>query len=62
MIKQDPDFNCSCMKSSLDKWYQVSQLFILNVIKAVVKEYHLLPCYLKKLHLLDKIFSTMIPK
>ena len=28
----------------------------------MIKEHHLLPCNLKKLHLLDKNFSTLIPK
>jgi hypothetical protein len=60
--KQDPDFNCSRMKHTLDKWYRVSELLILNVITTVIKEHHLLPCNLKKLGLLDKTFSTMIPK
>jgi hypothetical protein len=61
-IKQDPDFNHSCMKPSLEKWYRVSELSILYVIMMVIKEHHLLTCDLKKLRLLDKNFSTMIPE
>jgi hypothetical protein len=50
------------MKLSLSKWYQVSELLILNVITMVIKEHYLLSCSLNKLHLLDKTFSAMIPK
>jgi hypothetical protein len=46
----------------LRKWYQVSELLILNVLTTVVKEHYLLPCDFKKLCLLTKTFSTMIPK
>jgi hypothetical protein len=31
-IEQDPDFDHSCMKPALSKWYWVSELLILNVI------------------------------
>jgi hypothetical protein len=61
-IKQDPDFICSFMKPSLSKWYQVSKVLILNVIMTVIKEHLLLPSILKKLCLLNKTSSTMIPK
>jgi hypothetical protein len=50
------------MKPAIDKLYHVSELSILNVIRAVAKDHHLVPHDLKKLHLLDNNFSTMIPK
>jgi hypothetical protein len=50
------------MKPALEKWYRVSELLILNVLITVVKEHHLLPCDIKKQCLLNKNFSTMIPK
>jgi hypothetical protein len=50
------------MKPALDKWHWVSELSILNVIIAVVKEYHLSSYDLKNLLLINKSFSMMIPK
>ena len=35
------------MKPSLDKWYRVAELTILNVITTVIKEHHLTPTKLK---------------
>ena len=50
------------MRPSLDKWYWVSELTILNVITTVIKEQCLTPTELKRIHLLDKNFSIMVPK
>ncbi len=50
------------MKPALDKWYRVSELLILNVIMAVVKEHHLSSYDLKNLGLINKSFSIMILK
>jgi hypothetical protein len=40
-IRLDPNLEFPRMKPALDKWYQVSELSILNVITTVVKEHHL---------------------
>jgi hypothetical protein len=56
---------CYCtthLRPSLDKWYRVSELTILNVIMTVIKEYCLTPSELKMIHLLNKSFSIMVPK
>jgi hypothetical protein len=50
------------MKPALDKWYRVSELLILNVIMMVIKGHHLSSHDLKNLRLINKSFSTLIPK
>ena len=50
------------MKPALLKWYQVSELSILSVIMMEVKEHHLFSPDLKNLQLINKSFSTIIPK
>ena len=50
------------MRPSLDKWYWVSDLTILNVIRTVIKEHCLRPTKLKTIRLLDKNFSIIVPK
>jgi hypothetical protein len=42
------------MRPSLDKWYRVSELTILNFITTVVKEHCVTPSKLKTIQLLDK--------
>ncbi len=61
-IKLDPNLDFPHIKPTLDKWYWVSELLILNVITTVVKEHHLSSHDLKNLLLINKSFSTMIPK
>ena len=63
-ITDDPPMlaRTTCMRPSLDKWYRVLELTILNVIMTVIKEQCLTPSELKTIHLLDKIFSIMVPK
>ena len=50
------------MRPSLDKWYWVSELTILNVITTVIKEHCLTPTELKTIRLLDKNFSIIVLK
>jgi hypothetical protein len=52
-IKLDPNLDFPHVKPALDKWNWVSELLILNVIRTVVKEYHLSSCYLKNLQLIN---------
>ena len=63
-ITDDPPMQtCTTrMKPSLDKWYWVSKLTILNDITAVIKEHCFTPSELKTMRLLDKSFSIKVPK
>jgi hypothetical protein len=46
----------------MDKWYQVSELSILNIIGMAIKEHHHSSYDMMNLQLINKSFSTMIPK
>ena len=63
-ITDDPPMltRTTCMRPSLDKWYRVSDLTILNVIRTVINEHCLTSSQLKTICLLDKSFSIMVPK
>ncbi len=61
-IELDPNLDFPCIKPALEKWSQVSELSILNVIMAVVKEHHLSSYNMKNLQLINKSFLRMIPK
>ncbi len=61
-IKLDPTLYYPHMKPALEKWYLVSELWILNVIMMVIKEHHLSSHDLKNPCLINKSFSAMILK
>jgi hypothetical protein len=37
-ISDDTSLHCACMRPSLDKWYQVGDLHLYNVMTTIIKE------------------------
>ena len=52
------------MRPSLDKWYQVGDLHLYNVITTIIKECRVsfLSEDLSNLHLVDRDFANIVPK
>ncbi len=63
-ISDDTSFHCACMRPSLDKWYQVGDLHLYNIITNIIKECRV--SFLKEdisnLRLMNKDFSNIVPK
>ncbi len=63
-ISNNTSLHCACMRSSLDKWYQVGDLYLYNAITTITKECRV--SFLKEdiynLHLVNKDFANIVPK
>ncbi len=63
-IFDDTSLHCACMRPSLDKWYQVGDLHLYNVITTIIKECRII--FLKEdlsnLCLVNKDFANIVPK
>ncbi len=63
-IFNDTSLNCTCMRPSLDKWYQVGDLHLYNIITTIIKECRVsfLNEDLSNLWLVNKDFANIVPK
>jgi hypothetical protein len=63
-ISNDTSLHCARMRPSLDKWYQVGDLHLYNVINIIIKECRVI--FLKEdisnLRLVNKDFANIVPK
>jgi hypothetical protein len=63
-IFNDTSLHCAPMRPSLDKWYQVGDLHLCNVITTIIKECRVIFSKedLSNLHLVNKDFANIVPK
>jgi hypothetical protein len=63
-ISEDTSLHSACMRPSLDKWYQVGDLHLYNLITTIIKECRVsfLSEDLSKLCLVNKDFTNIVPK
>jgi hypothetical protein len=63
-ISDDTSLNCARMRPSLNKWYQVGDLHLYNIITTIIKECRV--SFLKEdisnLCLVNKDFANIVPK
>jgi hypothetical protein len=63
-ISDDTSLHCTRMRPTLDKWYQMGDLHLYNVITTSIKECRVI--FLKEdlsnLHLVNKDFANIVPK
>ncbi len=63
-ISNDISLHCACMRPSLDKWYQVGDLHLYNVITTIIKECRVSFSKedISNLCLVNKDFENIVPK
>jgi hypothetical protein len=63
-ISDNKSLHCACMRPSLDKWYQVGDLHLHNIITTIIKEYRVsfLSEDLSNLCLVNKDFANIVLK
>ncbi len=63
-ISNNTSLHCACMRPSLDKWYQVGDLHLYNIITTIIKECRV--SFSKEdifnLRLVNKKFANIVPK
>jgi hypothetical protein len=64
MISDNTSLLCACMRPSLNKWYQVGDLHLYNVITTIIKECRVSFSSegLSNLCLVNKYFANIVPK
>ncbi len=63
-ISDDTSLHCTRMRPSLDKWYQVGDLHLYNIITTIIKECRVSFSKedISNLHLVNKDFANIVPK
>ncbi len=63
-ISDDTSLHCTCMRPSLNKWYQVGDLHLYNIITTIIKECRVSFSSedLSNLCLANKDFANIVPK
>jgi hypothetical protein len=62
-ISNNTSLHRACMRPSLDKWYQVGDLHLYNVITTIINKCRvILKEDLSNLHLVNKDFANIVPK
>jgi hypothetical protein len=63
-ISDDTSLHCARMRPSLDKWYQVADLHLYNIITTIIKEYRVSFSKedISNLHLVNKDFANIVSK